>query len=129
MEGHTKWQYKSNKVRLNDEEVVLPWSLVRAIANSPYNPQKSVRSDYRTPKAYANPNGAGYGGGETPWPFDRKRAYTDGRYRAGIRNAINSDWVAPNWRDSAQRELVRITEDLLAAEEVFDPSGRFYVEK
>ena len=47
-------------------------------------------------KAFANPNSYGYGGGETPWPFDRQRAKVDGRYRAGIRNAIYSDWTASN---------------------------------
>jgi len=71
------------------------------------------------PKAFANPNSFGYGGGETPWPFDRKRAYTDGRYRSGIRNAIHSTWTASNWQVAAKRVLIQVLEDLIAAEEVF----------
>jgi len=71
------------------------------------------------PKAFANPNSFGYGGGETPWPFDRKRAYTDGRYRAGIRNAIHADWTASNWKAAARSSLIQVLEDLIAAEEVF----------
>lgn len=72
-----------------------------------------VKRQKQKPKAFANPNHAGYGGGETPWPFDRVRAFQDGRYRAGIRNAIKSDWVASNWRYAAQRELAWITQDLI----------------
>jgi len=71
------------------------------------------------PKAFANPNSFGYGGGETPWPFDRHRAYTDGRYRAGIRNALHADWTASNWKVAARSSLMQILEDLLAAAEVF----------
>lgn len=121
MEGRVPWQYKSNIVYLNGEAVEIPWTVVRAIAKTAKSPPAPIRLDKPKPKAYANPNGAGYGGGETPWPFDTHRAYTDGRYRAGIRNAIGSDWVASNWRYEAQRQLARIIEDLLAADEIFDP--------
>ena len=65
-------------------------------------------------KAFANPRSHGYGGGETPWPFDRQRAMVDGRYRAGIRNAINADWTASNWQFVATRLLNEVLEDLLA---------------
>jgi len=74
---------------------------------------------FEKPKAFANPNSFGYGGGETPWPFDRKRAYTDARYRAGIRNALNASWTASNWKAAARPALVLILDDLLAAEEIF----------
>jgi len=70
------------------------------------------------PKAFANPNSFGYGGGETPWPFDRHRAYQDARYRAGIRNAINASWTASNWQFAAKRLLIAILEDLLALYEM-----------
>ena len=48
--------------------------------------------------AFANPLSWGYGGGETPWPFSYQKALRDGRYRAGIRNAIKADWTASNWK-------------------------------
>jgi len=70
------------------------------------------------PKAFANPNSFGYGGGETPWPFDRHRAYQDARYRAGIRNAINASWTSANWQFAAKRLLITILEDLLALYEM-----------
>jgi len=74
------------------------------------------RSPPSTPKAFANPHSFGYGGGETPWPFDRKRAYQDARYRAGIRNALGAAWTASNWKAAARPALLTIIEDLLALE-------------
>lgn len=68
------------------------------------------------PKAFANPYSFGYGGGETPWPFDRKRAYQDARYRTGIRNALGAAWTASNWKAAARPLLLEIIEDLLALE-------------
>jgi len=65
------------------------------------------------PKAFANPRSWGYGGGETPWPFSVERALLDGRYRAGIRNAIKSDWTASNWKYEAQRLLLAVLDELL----------------
>jgi len=60
------------------------------------------------PKAFANPYSYGYGGGTTPWPFDLHRARRDGRYRAGIRNAINAKpgWTASNWQYVATKALL-----------------------
>jgi len=65
-------------------------------------------------KAFANPLQHGYGGGEAPWPFDHNRAYHDGRYRAGIRNAIKSDWTAQHWKYYAALQLHQILNDLIA---------------
>jgi len=62
-------------------------------------------------KAFANPRSHGYGGHEAPWPFDRQKAINDGRYRAGIRNAINSEWTASNWKFVAKRELLQLLDD------------------
>lgn len=117
--------YKGNKVRINDEEVVLPWSIVRAIASSPAASSADPRSLERKlqrarPRAFANPLSHGYGGSEAPWPFDTRKALVDGRYRAGIRNAIGSNWVADNWRAAAQVQLLQVLEDLLALEDVIE---------
>lgn len=68
------------------------------------------------PLAYANPNSWGYGGGETPWPFDYHRAVIDGRYRAGILNAINSNWTASNWKYVARGQLALVQQDVDAHE-------------
>jgi len=64
------------------------------------------------PKAFANPNSWGYGGGETPWPFSYERALTDGRYRAGIRNAYKADWTASNWKYAAKKLMKALLEEL-----------------
>ena len=102
---------------LNDEPILLPEEIATAIDKSPrYRPREPAVK----PKAYANPNGPGYGGGETPWPFDVKRAYVDGRYRAGVRNAMNADWTASNWKAATRAALRVILEDLLAAEDVVE---------
>lgn len=98
------------------------WAFVpEVLAPKPHKYKKILTFQERLaqkpkPKAFANPLSWGYGGGETPWPFDRKRAYADGRYRAGIRNAIRSSWVASNWRYEAQRQLARVIQDLADAE-------------
>jgi len=68
-------------------------------------------------KAFANPRSFGYGGGETPWPFDRQRAMDDVRYRTGVRNAINANWTASNWKYEARLLLTQVLEDLLLLEE------------
>lgn len=75
-------------------------------------PKHLVPKEKPRPKAFANPNSFGYGGGETPWPFSYEKALLDGRYRAGIRNAIKSDWTASNWKYSARRLLDVLLEEL-----------------
>lgn len=112
-EEEAPWRYRSNRVQLNDEEVILPWSIVRAIARSPrYAPvQPRVQ-----PKAFANPAGRGYG--SELWPFDIKRAYADVRYRTGIRNALSADWTASNWKFAARSALLRVLHDLIAIDEM-----------
>jgi len=65
-------------------------------------------------KAFANPRSWGYGGGETPWPFDRERAMRDTRYRTGIRNAIHANWTASNWKYAAKLLLLEVLEELIA---------------
>lgn len=98
-------------------DVDLPDSIVQAIERSPrYYP----RTPPPKPKAFANPRSYGYGGPETPWPFDRRRAYEDARYRSGIRNAIGADWTASNWKFVAQRLLTEVVEDLLALEQLHE---------
>jgi len=75
---------------------------------------KEEKKETKPILAYANPLGWGYGGGETPWPFSYQKALHDGRYRAGIRNAINSNWVSQNWRLAARRLLTRVLDELIA---------------
>nr|DAV56496.1 MAG TPA: hypothetical protein [Cressdnaviricota sp.] len=99
------------------EVVMVSPALVAAIKRSPKLPSPKDK-ELKPILAYANPEGAGYG--SDGWPFDKKRAYTDGRYRAGIRNAMNADWTSQNWKFEARRLLQTILEDLLAAEEVFE---------
>lgn len=102
-----------------DDFIDLPEEIVRAIQRAPKVPPLKKKEQSK-PKAFANPMSWGYGGGETPWPFDVRRAYVDARYRTGIRNAIASDWTASNWKYVAQRELARVLDDLLALEYVYE---------
>lgn len=112
---------KGRWVRLSDTDyVLLPPGIVAAIDRSPRYPLQVPKALRPKPKAFANPYSFGYGGGETPWPFDRRRAYTDPRYRVGIRNAILADWTASNWKFAAKRLLIEVLEDLIAAEEIFN---------
>jgi len=83
--------------------------------NATYKPEPK---HYAKPKAFANPNGRGYGGGQ--WPFDEALAYMDGRYRAGIRNAIFSHWTDGYWKHEAKLKLTNILATLLAAYEAED---------
>lgn len=94
-------------------DVDLPDSIVAAMSKTPKQPPPPQPRP--KPKAFANFRSHGYGGPNTPWPFDRIRAYNDPKYRAGIRNAIAADWTASNWKFDAQRLLLEVTEDLLAA--------------
>lgn len=73
---------------------------------------REEKKERKEPLAFANPSSHGYGGGETPWPFDVERALRDGRYRAGIRNAIKSNWTAQNWKFEARRLLIRVLDAL-----------------
>lgn len=112
----SKWVYYQG-VREN-EWISIPASVAAAIERSPRQPVRQTpaeRAAATRPKAFANPNSHGYGGPEAPWPFDRRRAYLDGRYRAGVRNALKSDWTASNWKHYAQFELDEIVQNLLAA--------------
>lgn len=106
-------RYRSNRVPLGDEEVILPWSIIRAIDRSPRYAPVQPRPG---PKAFADPRGRGYG--SELWPFDIKRAYQDVRYRTGIRNALNGDWTASNWKFAARSALLRVLNDLLALDEM-----------
>lgn len=113
----------SRRVWISDNEYVdLPPAIVAAIDRSPRQPPRYTPADRRRDspvKAFANPNGKGYGGDKsTPWPFDRARAYRDGSYRAGIRNAINADWTAQNWKHHARQLLMEVIEDLLYMEDI-----------
>lgn len=86
------------------------WLFISKKLVDPNRPKKPVpqRREKVRPKAFANPNSWGYGGGETPWPFDRQKALHDGRYRAGIRNAIRAEWTASNWKYAARRLLLEV---------------------
>jgi len=112
-QGSVPWRYKSNKVKLGDEVIEIPWGVVRTQGPG-YLPstRRNSPQDYVVPKSFANPNERGYGSEQ--WPFDIKRAYTDGRYRSGIRNAIAASWTASNWKYAARVQLQKIIEDLLA---------------
>lgn len=77
-------------------------------ANYPIQPSKRKPAE----KAFANPFGKGYGDSEAPWPFDHNRAYSDKRYRTGIRNAIKADWTSSHWKYYANRQLNRIVYDI-----------------
>lgn len=93
----------------------LPYKIQGAIWKTPKAVYKPRREDYlNKPKPFGNPREPGYGGGE--WPFDRAKAYADVRYRTGIRKAIGSNWADGHWIHEAQRALVAILDDLLAAE-------------
>lgn len=122
--------YRDKRVLIDlnppDEEPY--WAFVpealQYIRNRPPSPGRIARDKerfdfkHKEPKPFANPLGKGYGGDKnTPWPFDRARAYVDGRYRAGIRNAINADWPASNWKYVARIWLAEVLEDLIAMED------------
>lgn len=103
-----------------DEWIDLPASIAAAVERSPrypYPQTPSERAAATRVKAFANPRAKGYGDVDSPWPFDRARAYNDARYRTGIRNAINSDWTASNWKHYAKQLLIEVVQDLLAAEQ------------
>lgn len=97
------------------EWIEIPAAVAAAIDRSPRQPPRYTPADRRRDspvKAFANPRAKGYGGDDdTPWPFDIGRARVDGRYRAGIRNAIRADWTAQNWKYYATRLLKEILED------------------
>lgn len=86
-----------------------------------------AREPAAKPLAFANPNSYGYGGGTTPWPFDMHRARDDGRYRAGIHNAINANprWVSSNWQHVARQALLFV--ESLEDDEEFVQNG-YYTE-
>jgi len=95
-------------VNLHDYDPTLEpyWTFVPTnLVHYTPKPVAKPRPKQDPPKAFANPYAHGYGGGETPWPFDHTRAYRDGRYRAGIRNAINADWTASHWKYYANQQL------------------------
>jgi len=75
-------------------------------------PKHLVPKERIRPKAFANPYSWGYGGGETPWPFSYAKALNDGRYRAGIRNALKSSWTASNWKHAADKLYAALLEEL-----------------
>lgn len=120
----------SRRVYISDDEYIdLPPSIVAAIDRSPRQPRRLSQREYREQhpvKAFANPNHSGYGHSYNrpdegaPWPFDSRRAYRDGRYRAGIRNAINANWTAANWKYHARFELDRIEADLAVPAAFFE---------
>lgn len=92
----------------------LPYDVQGAVWRAPKARYTPKREDYmNTPKAFGNPNHPGYGGGE--WPFDLKKAYSNVGYRNGIRKAIGADWTDGYWKHEAQRALVMILDDLIAA--------------
>jgi len=111
----------ARRVLYNDEYIEIPAAVAAAIDRSPREYRRPTQREYREQhpvKAFANPNHAGYGHAfdrpdeGAPWPFDRRRAYRDGRYRAGIRNAINATWTASNWKYHARFQLDQIEADL-----------------
>lgn len=109
-----------------DEYVDLPPNIVRAIASAPVQKRRETPAEYRANrpiKAFANPGSRGYGGDEAPWPFDYQRALEDARYRAGIGNAIRSDWPAQNWKLAA-RDLLDMAEAQIAETAYLQARGR-----
>lgn len=89
------------------------WAFVPiSLVNYPPKQPPKQRQPPNAPKAFANPYSYGYGGGESPWPFDHNRAYSDGRYRAGIRNALKSDWTASHWKHYAAIALRQVQHDI-----------------
>jgi len=103
-------------VNIPDYDGTPHWLFVPKSLVDPSRPVKPlpVKRPKLRPKAFANPYSWGYGGGETPWPFDRQKAMRDGRYRAGIRNAIGADWTASNWKHAARSALLDLLEELIA---------------
>jgi len=99
------------------------WAYV-SVALVPTKQKRKLREAKTKPKAFANPNSWGYGGGETPWPFDRQRAAVDGRYRAGVRNAIHSDWTASNWKSVAKALLIEVIEELITESAMIEAEER-----
>lgn len=115
----------SRRVYISEDEYVdLPPAVVAAIDRSPVvRPYYSAADRRRDSpvKAFANPRAKGYGSDhDTPWPFDHRRAYRDSRYRTGIRNAINSDWTASNWKYHAREALRIIEQDLNITSEMLE---------
>jgi len=94
------------------------WLFTPVVAPSPYRQAQVNRAERAAlkPKAFANPNHHGYGGPEAPWPFDVKKAYNDGRYRAGIRNALGADWPASNWKYVARLLLLEVLQVMIENE-------------
>lgn len=109
--------HKRALVNLNPPDQEPYWAFVPTNLVDPRRKVKAprVRTVRPKPKAFANPNSFGYGGGQTPWPFDIEKARHDGRYRAGIRNAINADWTASNWKSVARSLLLELLEIELKA--------------
>jgi len=109
-------------VNLNPPDQEPYWAFVPTtlVSGAPPPPPKYTNTftpqqkrDGLAPRAFANPNSHGYGGQLAPWPFDHARALSDGRYRAGIRNAIASNWTASNWKYVARAQLQQILDILL----------------
>lgn len=108
------------------EYVDLPQSIVRAIDASPWQPRRETPQERRANrpiKAYANPRSWGYGGDETPWPFDYQRALQEPGYRWGINRAIMADWTAQNWKHAA-RDLLDMAEAQVAETAYLSVRGR-----
>ena len=110
----------SRRVYIDDDEYVeLPRSIVRAIDAAPRQPRRltaAERREHRPIKAFANPHSWGYGGDETPWPFDYDRAINYPGYRAGIWRAINSSWTAQNWKHAARDLLAMVDAHLMESD-------------
>lgn len=66
------------------------------------------------PKAFANPLADGYGREE--WPFSKTKALKDGRYRAGVRNAIRADWTDGYWKYQARKLMYEVLDILTHAQ-------------
>lgn len=56
---------------------------------------------------FSNPEAAGYGNSDE-WPFDYQHACRHDGYRAGVYNALQSRWTAPNFKYYAQKLLDRV---------------------
>lgn len=103
-------------VNLNEPGEQPYWTFVDARLNleqpAPPDPRTHPKPTFErdADKAFANPFGKGYGDGEAPWPFAHNRAYRDGRYRAGLRNAIKANWTASHWKYYADRQLRYVLE-------------------
>lgn len=96
---------------LPDYWAFVPEGVGSSLPKRPRQPP-AIRSPRPEPLAFANPLSFGYGGGETPWPFDHVKALHDRRYRTGVQNAADAAWTASNWKYATHSLLSQVYREL-----------------